>query len=210
MLYLDNLFVLFVYQDGTACSPAALNFGSDGDARTVAELETRGVFWKFRNKSTTNWRNCKKWGHSVRDCQKLVMKFKKGGHWAWVRAKKKKTKTKTKRGSMGESELKKGRHHGQCDHASPSPSIFSECPPPGHAARNRQCTCFCTICKTSDTAKTVNLKLIRTNLDPFFSTPAKSFCNTLNFKFRSIAERGKMIPLADDSLKRPVAILWYQ
>ena len=197
MLYLDILFVLFVYQDGSM-QPGGTQLwkwrGCSQSLNSKLGASFSGNF-ETNNKKLTKW--CQKGGHSVRGCRKLVMIQKRVIGPGWER--------KKTGGQWVRASWKKGVTVNVTTHHRHRQFLVSA-PPPGHAARNRQCTCFCTICKTSDTAKTVNLKLIRTNLDPLFPAPEKSFCNTLNFKFGSIMERGKMTSLADDSLKRPVAI----
>ena len=67
-------------------------------------------------------------GHSVRDCQKLVVNYPTKGHW--VRA-------KHKMGSMGENKLKKG----QCGHASLSPIL----PRPAHITQQNSSCSHCAV-----------------------------------------------------------------
>ena len=86
---------------------------------SMQRYEFGHIFDKILGKNSNQKKYCLKRGSFSEILSKIGCELlKRGGHW--VRA-------SQKRGSMGESELRKG---GQCVHAPPSP-IFRECPPPG-------------------------------------------------------------------------------
>ena len=98
--------------------------GSNGENKTnfgkffTQSMNLDTYLTKISGKKSNLTKYCLKRGSFCEKLSKIDCELlKRGGHW--VRA-------SQKRGSMGESELKKG---GQCVHAPPSP-IFRECPLP--------------------------------------------------------------------------------